>query len=201
MEQRSPEWFAARLGRVTASRIADVCAKTKTGYSATRASYLSQLVAETLTGQPQESYTNAAMEWGVAQEPNARAAYSAKVGEIVEECGFYPHPTLLAGASPDGLVGDDGLVEIKCPNTQTHLDWLLGDSPIPSKYMMQMQFQMVCADRQWCDFVSYDPRLPANLQLFVKRVDRDAQMIEMIESEVAKFCDELAERVTKLRNL
>lgn len=199
MDQRTPEWFAARVGKVTASRIADVCAKTKTGVSLTRANYLSQLVAETLTGQQAESYTNAAMQWGTEQEPAARDAYSAKVGELVEECGFFDHATLRAGASPDGLVLD-GLVEIKCPNTQTHLDTIFTET-VQSKYLQQMQFQMACTGRAWCDFVSFDPRLPNNLQLFVKRIPRDQPMIDAIEKEVAQFIVELDAKVKHLQEI
>ena len=199
MEQRTDEWFAARCGKVTASRIADVCAKTKTGYGASRASYMAQLVAEQLTGKPTEGYTNAAMQWGTEQEPAARNAYSARVGELVEECGFVPHATLNAGASPDGLVGE-GLVEIKCPNTLTHLDTIY-DQQIPSKYGLQMQFQMACTNRPWCDFASFDPRLPENLQLYIKRVPRDETTIAMIEKEVAQFIAELDAKVKHLKEI
>lgn len=199
MEQRSPEWFAARLGRVTASRIADVCAKTKTGYSASRASYMAQLIAETLTGQPQESFTNAAMEWGVAHEAEARDAYSAKTGELVEEVGFVQHPHLHAGASPDGLVGE-GLIEIKCPNTQTHLDYIYDGKP-PTKYIQQMQFQMACTGRPWCDFVSWDLRLPENLRLFIVRVPRDNGMIAEMEGAVREFLLEMDGKIQKLKEM
>lgn len=199
MEQRTEEWFKARLGRVTASRIADVCARTKTGYGATRASYMAQLIAETLTGQPPEPFTNAAMEWGIAHEAEARDAYSAKTGELVEETGFVPHPTLHAGASPDGLVGE-GLVEIKCPNTQTHLDYIYDGKP-PTKYIQQMQFQMACTGRSFCHFVSYDPRLPENLRLLIIRVPRDDQMIAEMERAVAEFLSEMNAKIEKLKEL
>jgi putative phage-type endonuclease len=200
MDQRTPEWFAARLGRVTASRIADVCAKTKVGYGASRSAYLNQLVAEILSGQPQESFTNAAMQWGIDHEAEARDAYSARTGEIVTEVGFVPHQTLQAGASPDGLIGDTGLVEIKCPNTQTHLEYVESRKP-PMKYLQQMQFQMACTGRQWCDFVSYDPRLPDNLKLLIVRIQRDDGMIAEIEGIVSEFMMEVNAKVEKLKEL
>lgn len=200
MDQRTDEWFAARCGRVTASRIADVMARTKSGYAASRANYLAQLVCERLTGEVAPSFTNAAMEWGTEKEPEARAAYSAKTGEIVEETGFHKHPTLEAGASPDGLVGDDGLVEIKCPNSATMIEYLR-TRQIPHKYLLQMQWQMLCTDRQWCDFVAYDPRLGERLQLLVIRVERDPALIAEIESEVTQFLRELDQTVSELKEI
>lgn len=198
MEQRTEEWFAARLGKVTASRIADVMAKTKTGYGASRANYMAELICERLTGAPQNAFTSSAMQWGTDNEPLARAAYEAALGDLVEETGFVPHDEIMAaGASPDGLVGTDGLVEIKCPNTATHIDTLLGDE-IPAKYMLQMQWQMACTGRKWCDFVSYDPRMPANMQLFIKRVQRDDTMIADIKKEVTAFLAEVDDRIAKL---
>ena len=198
MEQRTDEWFAARLGKVTASRVADVVAKTKTGYSASRENYMADLIVERLTGQKASSFSNASMEWGTEQEPNARAAYSARTGELVEEVGFIDHPTIpMSGASPDGLVAD-GLVEFKCPNTSTHLDTLLADE-VPVRYVTQMQWQMACTGRPWCDFASYDDRLPAHLQMFVKRVQRDDKRIAELEIEVTKFLNELEEKLNKLQ--
>lgn len=200
MDQRSPEWFEARLGRVTSSRIADVCAKTKVGYGASRSAYLNQLVAEILSGRPQESFTNAAMQWGIDHEAEARDAYSARTGEIVTEVGFVPHQTLQAGASPDGLVGDTGLVEIKCPNTQTHLEYVESRKP-PMKYLQQMQFQMACTGRHFVDWVSYDPRLPDNLKLLIVRIPRDDGMIAEIEGIVSEFMMEVTAKVEKLKEL
>ena len=140
MEQRTDEWFTARLGKVTASRVADVIAKTKTGYGAGRANYMADLVVERLTGQKASSFSNAAMEWGTEQEPHARAAYSAKTGIMVEEVGFIDHPTVaMSGASPDGFA-EEGLIEVKCPNTATHLEYVLAELP-PLKYFTQMQWQ------------------------------------------------------------
>ena len=201
MEQRTTEWHTARLGKVTASRVADVIAKTKTGYGASRANLMADLIVERLTGQPASTFTNAHMEWGTEQEPHARAAYSARTGELVEEVGFIDHPRIVnSGASPDGLVGDEGLVEFKCPATATHLDTLLAGE-VPSKYISQMQWQMACTTRAWCDFVSYDPRLPEHLRMFVKRVERDDAYIKMLETEVTKFLTELEEKLTQLQEL
>jgi putative phage-type endonuclease len=201
MEQRTTEWHTARLGKVTASRVADVIAKTKTGYGASRGSLMADLIVERLTGQPASTFSNAYMEWGTEQEPHARAAYSAVTGELVEEVGFIDHPRIAnSGASPDGLVGDDGLVEFKCPATATHLDTLLAQT-VPTKYVPQMQWQMACTGRKWCDFVSFDPRLPEHLRMFVKRVERDDALIKTLEGEVTLFLSELEEKLTKLQEL
>jgi len=201
MEQKSDEWFAARLGKVTASRVADVIAKTKTGYSASRENYMAQLVVERLTNTQAESFTNAAMQWGTDQEPFARAAYEVQQNVLVDETGLVDHPTIeMAGASPDGLVGEDGLVEIKCPNTATHIDTLLTQT-VPAKYITQMQFQMACTGRQWCDFVSFDPRMPQKAQIFIKRVPRDDAFIKEIESEIKKFLAEVSAKVDQLNKL
>lgn len=199
IEQGSPEWFAARLGKVTASRVADVIAKTKTGWGASRTNYAAELVAERLTGASAEKFSNAAMAWGTEKEPDARAAYEFYSDATVDLVGFVAHPTIRnAGASPDGRVGVDGLVEIKCPNTATHIETLLGGS-VPSKYVTQMQWQMACEGRQWCDFVSYDPRLPESMALFVRRVSRDQAMIEGLEKDVSAFLREVDETVAQLR--
>jgi putative phage-type endonuclease len=198
MDQGTEEWFTIRIGKVTASRVADVIAKTKTGYSASRDNYMAQLVCERLTGQKGESFTNAAMQHGTETEPLARAAYEALHDVLVDEVGFVPHPTIeMAGASPDGMVGDDGLLEIKCPNTATHIETLLSQS-VPGKYNTQMQFQMACTGRKWCDFVSFDNRLPEELQLFVMRVPRDEVFIRLIESEIVQFLAELDDKINKL---
>lgn len=198
--QGSTEWFYQRLGKVTASRVADVIAKTKTGYSTSRDNYMAQLVVERLTFTKQESYTNAAMQWGTDQEPFARAAYEAAQGVMVEEVGFVRHPTIeWAGASPDGLVGGEGegLVEIKCPNTLTMIETLLSQK-VPGKYFTQMQFQLACTGRKWCDYVVFDPRMPDKAQLFVKRVDRDDTYIAEIEAEIVKFLAEVQSQVNQL---
>ena len=201
MEQKSEEWFQARLGKVTASRVADVIAKTKSGYSASRDNYMAQLICERLTGQQGESFTNAAMTWGTETEPLARSAFEAYADVMVEEVGFVPHPSIeMSGASPDGLVGLFGMLEIKCPNTATHIDTLLSQT-VPGKYITQMQWQMRCCERQWCEFVSFDPRLPQDLQLFVKRVEFNQTYVAMLEEEVINFLEELEIKVAKLTNL
>ncbi len=198
--QRTDEWFAARLGKATASRIADIVARTKSGYSASRANYAAQLVAERLTGVVGESFSNAAMQWGTATEPEARAAYEWETDATVVEVGFITHPRIaMSGASPDGLVGDDGLVEIKAPNTATHIATLLGGKVIPSKYETQVQWQMACTGRQWCDFVSYDPRLPDEMRLFVVREKRNDARISELEEEVETFLAEVDDTVRRLR--
>ena len=201
MEQRTEEWFAARLGKVTASKVADVMARTKTGYSTSRENYMAQLICERMTGKKQESYTNAAMEWGTETEPLARAAYEAFKDVLVDEVGIIDHPFIpMSAASPDGLISDDGMVEIKCPNTATHFDTLL-NGKMPSKYMPQVQWQMACANRLWVDFVSFDPRAPEGLQLFVTRIERDDKYILEMEAEVNKFLEELELRIEKLNKL
>lgn len=198
MEQGSTEWFAARCGKVTASRVADVLAKTKTGPSASRANYAAQLICERLTGCVEPTFVNDAMRWGVEREPEARDAYRFAHDAEIEEVAFVDHPAIaMSGASPDGLVGDFGLVEIKCPNTATHLDTLLSGRPA-GKYVTQMQWQMACTGRQWCDFVSYDPRLPEHLRLFVTRIDRDDEAIAAMEAEVRAFLAEIDERIAQL---
>jgi putative phage-type endonuclease len=199
MEQRTDDWFTARLGKVTASKIADVMATTKTGPSASRKNYMAQLLTERLTGQKADSYSNAAMQWGVDTEPQARAMYELETGRDVVEVGFIDHPVIaMSGASPDGLVGEAGLVEIKCPNTATHIETLRG-AAIDKKYVLQTQWQMACTGRQWCDFVSFDPRLPSAMQLYVARVERDATLIAAMESEVASFLAEINKAEEELR--
>lgn len=197
-EQGSADWFAIRCGKVTASCVADVIAKTKTGYGASRANYAAQLIAERLTGEVAESYSNAAMQWGTDQEPEARLAYEFSTDTEVEQVAFIAHPSIeMSGASPDGLIGNDGMVEIKCPNTATHLDTLLTGA-IPSKYETQMLWQMACTGRAWCDFVSFDPRLPENMRLFVKRLPRDDARIAELEAEVKAFLFEIDATVSSL---
>jgi putative phage-type endonuclease len=198
IEQGSADWFAMRLGKVTASRVSDVIAKTKSGYSASRANYAAQLIAERLTGDVAESFSNAAMQWGTEQEPDARLAYEFRHDAEVEQVAFVDHPAIaMSGASPDGLIGADGLIEIKCPNTATHLDTLRTEA-IPSKYETQMLWQMACTGRQWCDFASYDPRLPENMRLFVKRLPRDDARIAEMEAEVMAFLTEIDDTVAEL---
>lgn len=204
-EQGSQEWLQARAGRVTASRIADVMAKVKSGEAASRRDYRAQIIAELLTGQPQEDgFTSKEMTWGTEQEPYARASYEVKTGAMVDQVGLVLHPSIDRGAaSPDGLVGWDGenapegLVEIKCPKTSTHLEYLMAGIA-PSKYHPQMLWQMACTGAQWCDFVSFDPRLPEHLQLFVVRFPRDEKRIKEIEAEVQAFLGEVDAILAKL---
>ena len=199
--QGSELWFLQRLGKVTASRVADVIAKTKTGISASRESYCVELALERLTGQRQESFTNGAMQWGTDTEPKARAAYEAKTGAMVEEVAMISHPAIdLCGASPDGLIDADGLIEIKCPNSATHAKTLLSGKP-DNKYITQMMWQMACTGRQWCDFVSFDPRFPEHLQLFITRIPKDAEVVAELEKQVTEFLQEVAATVEKLNNL
>lgn len=196
--QCSPEWFAARLGKVTASRVADLMARTKSGFSTSRANYMAELICERLTGQPAERFTNAAMQWGTETEPQARAMYEFVGNVNVEQVGFVPHGTIASfGASPDGLVGGDGLVEIKCPNSATHIETLLSGS-VDGKYITQMQAQMACTGRQWCDFISFDPRLPPEMQIFVKRIDRDNAFIANMEREIEGFLSDLDGKINTL---
>lgn len=198
-EQGTAEWLQERAGKVTASRIGDLMAKTKAGYSASRANYMAELVAERLTGIPKQGFTNDAMRWGTETEPQARAMYELETGHTVIETGMVPHPTIEgSGASPDGLVGDTGLVEIKCPNTATHIETLRG-AGIDRKYLLQMHWQMICCERDWCDFVSFDPRLPLEMQIHIRRVERDAELVEEITAEVTQFLTELNNTVADLR--
>ena len=198
MEQRSEEWFKTRLGKVTGSQVSAVLAKRD---SATRANYLSELVVERLTGQQAEFFMNDAMQHGIDTEPQARMAYEAHKGVLVDEIGFVNHAAISNfGCSPDGLVGLDGLIEIKCPNSKTHIDTVLSKKA-PTKYIPQMMAQMACTGRKWCDFVSFDPRLPEDLQLFVVRVDRDDQYIANLEKEVSAFLAEVDETLIKLKGV
>ena len=198
-DQGTDAWLSQRAGKVTASRIADVMAKTKSGPGAARKTYMGDLIAERLSGVPKQGFTNAAMQWGTETEPQARAMYSFQTDNLVLETGFIPHPSIeFTGASPDGLVGDDGLVEIKCPNTATHIETLRGGK-IDREYLLQMHWQMICCERQWCDFVSFDPRLPAEMQMHIVRVDRDAELSAEIEAEVSAFLTEMNEAVADLR--
>lgn len=199
IEQGSAEWFQARRGKATASRISDIIAKTRSGWGASRKNYLAELVVERLTGTTPESYTNAAMKHGIETEPQARAAYEFYRDVDVVEVGFIDHPDIHnAGASPDGLVGDDGMVEIKCPATATHIDTLL-TGKIADKYIVQMQWQLACAGRLWCDYVSFDPRMPEDMRLFVQRVQMDPDRLKQLESDVRDFLVEVEQTITALR--
>lgn len=197
--QRNEAWFQERLGRVTASRIGDLMARTKTGWGASRANYMAELICERLTGVPTEGFQSAAMLRGIDLEPAALAAYCFDTDLSVDLVGFIPHPEIPdAGCSPDGLVGKDGLVEVKVPNAATHIETLLTET-VDLRYVRQMAFQMACTGRQWCDFVSYDPRMPAGMQMWVKRYERDDTAIKAIEVEVMTFLGELCDKVAALR--
>ena len=211
MEQRTHEWHQARVGKITASRFKDVlsrkkptAAQAKAGHpgdpSAERASYLWQTVIERLTGNPTVVYETAAMRWGTEQEPIARIAYASEAYVQVDECGFIQHEELPAGCSPDGLVGDDGLIEIKCPfNPQTHLQTFLDG--MPQDHLAQIQGQLWLTGRRWCDFVSFHPSMPAEFQLYIKRIHADAAYHEILEREVRAFDAEAEALIRALRGL
>ena len=205
IEQRTDEWFQQRLGKVTASRISDVIAKTKTGVSTSRQNYLVQLVSERLTGKKGDSFVNQAMIDGIEREGAARAIYMLNRDVSVTEVGFFDHPIIKnSGASPDGAVNAEeegkyaGLIEIKAPIETTHTNTLMSKS-VPSKYIPQMQWQLACTGAKWVDFVSYNPNFPEELQLFVARVDRDNTYIGELEAEVIKFLDEVEQTIIKLK--
>lgn len=197
--QGTDEWKRQRCGIATASRMVDITAKTKSGYGASRANYMAEKLIERLTGAPQDTYINAAMQWGTDNEPYARDAYRFYTGETVVETGFKLHPTIKnAGASPDGLVGKQGMLEIKCPNTATHIEYLLKEE-IPLKYKLQMTFQMMCFEREWCDFVSFDPRLPEDMRFWTQTYALDPNMVDFLTTEVTAFNEELDEIERALR--
>lgn len=201
MEQRTDEWFAARCGKFTASRMGDLMAKTKSGPAASRKNLIATIVVERLTNEQPAGFTNAAMQHGIDTEPQARAAYEFHCDADVVEEGFTPHPAIeCAGASPDGLVGNDGLIEIKCPNTAQHIE-TLRTGKIDQKYIYQMQLQMACTGRQWCDFVSFDPRMPEGMSLFIKRVERDEKTISELEAEILKADAEVTEIINELEKV
>ena len=198
LQQGSPEWRAARAGSLGASQIAEAVARTKSGWGASRANLLAQLTVERLTGLPTEGFVSPAMAWGTEQEPEARLAYEFRKDATVVQVGMVRHPSIGGThASPDGLVGDDGLLEIKCPLSATHIETLLTGS-IPGKYVTQIEWQMACTGRSWCDFASFDPRLPEEMRLFVKRFDRDDKRISEMEEQVREFLFELDTTVRRL---
>jgi putative phage-type endonuclease len=201
VEQRSAEWHQIRLGKVTASRVADILAKTKTGPSASRQNYLIELALQRTTGVIQESYSNAAIEHGIQTEPQARVAYEVKTGNFVDQVAFVDHPSIKGfGCSPDGLVGDKGLLEIKCPNSATHWEYFKSKEP-PKKYFIQMQAQLAVTGREWCDFVSFDPRMPERSQLLVVNVPRDNEFIVYMEAEIKQFLDEVEAEVQQMKGM
>lgn len=201
MEQRTDDWFAARCGRITASRLADLMAKTKSGYSASRKNYMMELICQRLTGKVEQGFTSGPMMRGTELEPVAREMYVLNQFDAeVKEIGFITHPVIDGfGASPDGLVNDDGLIEIKCPNTATHLETMRTGKP-KREYILQMHAQMMCTGRKWCDFVSYDNRLPEYLSYFETRIYRDDALVEDIEMEVTSFLSDLESELEAIKN-
>lgn len=203
IEQGTLEWRMLRLGKISGSRISDVMAKGRDGKpSVTRENYMYELATERLTNIPTESYTSPAMSWGTENEDMARTSYEVHKGVFVSELPWIAHPFVAnAGCSPDGLVDDSvGLVEIKCPNTKTHIEYILKGEP-PKAYLNQMMWQMACTGRSYVDFVSYDPRLPVDLELFVARLERDEEYIQLITDEVIKFDNEVTQLVNKLKEI
>jgi putative phage-type endonuclease len=187
------------IGSLGASRLHEVIAKTKTGYGAGRAKVMSDLIIERLTGAAPERYVNAAMEHGIKTEAEAREAYEFITGNDVVQVAPVPHPSIKgAHASPDGLIGDRGILEIKCPESATHIETILGLA-IPAKYATQMMWQMVCTNREFADFVSYDPRMPSDMRFFHKRIELDGKFAFELEMEVKKFLAELDEKLDALK--
>lgn len=198
-DQGSEEWLQARVGLATASRFNDIMARTRSGYAASRKNYNAELVVERLTGAAQDFFKSAAMEWGTNTEPVARLAYALATGNDAEETGLWLHDEIPAGASPDGFIGEDGALEIKCPNTATHLDTLV-TKQVPRQYYAQVQGQLWITGRKWCDFVSFDPRLPENAQMIIINIMRDEEYIKDLETEVRSFLDEVEEQVKFVTN-
>ncbi len=198
--QGSDDWFKARLGKLTASRAHDAIAKTKTGWAASRANLRADLIAERLTGSAGEGFKSAAMQFGTDNEALARAAYEFRKDVDVVQVGFIDHPSIeWSGASPDGLVGADGLLEIKVPNSATHIDCLLGAS-IPAKYRTQMNWQMSVTNRKWVDYCSFDPRLPERMRFACQRVYRDDKVIGELERDVETFLAEVEDMIKRLEH-
>lgn len=196
--QRSPEWFQSRCGSLGASSVYEVVAKTKSGWSSSRANCEARLIIERITRVPQDGYVNAAMQHGIDTEEQARAFYSFITDNEVEEVGLIKHPNIAwTHASPDGLIGDDGIVELKCPQPAAHLALLTGE-PIPSKYLTQVGWQMACTGRQWADFVSYSPAFPENMRMFSKRIERDDKAIGELERLVEDFLAEVDAKIEAL---
>ena len=199
MDQRSPEWWEARAGKVTASKIGDLMARTKTGWSTSRKHYMDAIVVERLTGRPAPQRAVASLERRQEMEPEARVAYEFYSDNLVEEVGFIEHPTIPnAGASPDGLVGADGGLEIKCPDGAQHVE-MVTTGVIDKGYIYQMQFGMACTEREWWDFVSYDPTMPEEMKVYVQRVRRDDAQIAEIEKAVIEFLSEAEKRVEHIK--
>jgi hypothetical protein len=197
MEQRTPEWFAARLGKVTGSRFKDAIDVTSKGApSSKRKDYLIQIATERLTGMQVPMFVTGDMQWGTDHEDEARDAYCFLHDQEVMQAGFIPHPELMVGVSPDGLIGDDGAIEIKAPKSTTHIEtWLNGMSP---DHLPQVQGLMWVTGRKFVDFISYDPRMPEHLRLYVQRIERDEAYIAKLEAGIRQFLDEVDAFINKL---
>jgi len=195
IQQGTDEWHAARLGKVTASKISDVMMKSTTaGYQ----NYRSQLICERLTGRPTEFKPTPAMQHGTETEPQARAVYTMTTGNMVDEVGFIDHPAIaMSGASPDGLIGERGLIEIKCPQPTEHIRTLTGGA-IKTGYVLQMQWQMACTGRDWCDFVTFSPEFPDEMQLHIQRVEADADKQAEIAEAVTAFLADVERTMARL---
>ena len=191
-EQRTAQWLQERVGHCTASNFHSVLDRTKTGTEgAKRRNYRAKLTVERIINEPVSGFVNAAMEWGTAQESQARMAYEARTGAMIEEVGFIHHPTLKwVGGSPDGLIGKDGMIECKCPfEPAVHVSVLLTKE---CEHLPQIQGLLWITGRQWCDYVSYDPRMPAGLEIYVQRITRDDKFIADLTTAVIAFLAEVA---------
>lgn len=196
IEQRTVDWFQLRLGKATASKFNDIM---KGSRLAGWKNYRAELTAQRLTGKNEEGFTSAPMQWGIDNEPLARLHYTLRTRNQVEECGFFEHEELAAGASPDGLIGEDGTLEIKCPNTATHIS-TLRTGKVPFEYVAQVQGQMWITKRKWADFVSFDPRLPDNANLIIVHVERDEDYILRLEDNVRQFLQEVEDEVAFVKS-
>lgn len=200
VEQLSPDWLMARVGSLGASRVHDAVAKTRNGWAASRAKLVADLVCERLTGNPSANFVSPAMDWGIEKEAEAKRAYAFIADCDVKSVGMFRHHRLnWTHASPDGVIAEDGLVEIKCPTTPTHLAYLLG-TPVDEKYVKQMQWQMACTGASWCDFVSFDPRFPVDFAIKHQRVERDDKAIAELEEQIEEFLSEVDEKIKQLQS-
>ncbi|AQX28205.1 MULTISPECIES: lambda exonuclease family protein [unclassified Bartonella] len=202
MKQRTAEWFQAHLGKVTTSNIYNLLNKTAKGLPTSKyEEYKIKLMTERLVGEISHSYTTSAMQRGIEYEEDALKEYAFIYDTEVTQCGFIQHPTIqMVGASSDGFVGENGLVEIKCPRSVNHLRFWITEK-IKPEYLAQMHFQMACTGRQWCDFVSYDPRFSgqsAHLRLKVQRIHRNDEQIEAINQAVETFLEEIEQEIKQI---
>jgi len=201
LEQHTQDWFNMRLGACTGSRVKDAVSKMKNGkdYYAAREDYLADCIVERLSGVPIDHYVSPAMQWGIENEVVGVAAYEDAMDWSVTPCGLATHPQIeWFMASPDGLVGDDGCIEVKCPTSATHIQWII-DGCVPDEHLAQMKAVMSCAERKWCDFCSFDPRMPKEYRLFVRRLEFDQKLNAEMEEEVQKFLAEVKDRMEMLK--